>query len=120
MNCSRFTGTLTLPNSLETIGEQAFSTCTGLEDLKLSSSMSVIPKWAFEKCSGLSGEVVIPSTIKRIEMGAFQECENLNKNSKTPSEVTLPESLEAMGKYAFGSNYIKTLKFKSLPEGVFN
>lgn len=120
MNCSRFTGILTLPNSLETIGEQAFSTCTGLEDLKLSSSMSVIPKWAFEKCSGLSGEVVIPSTIKRIEMGAFQECKNLNKNSKTPSEVTLPESLEAMGKYAFGSNYIKTLKFKSLPEGVFN
>lgn len=120
MNCSRFTGTLTLPNSLETIGEYAFSTCTGLEDLKLSSSMSVIPRWAFEKCSGLSGEVVIPSTIKRIEMGAFQECKNLNKNSKTPSEVTLPESLEAMGKYAFGSNYIKTLKFKSLPEGVSN
>ena len=120
MNCSRFTGTLTLPNSLETIGEQAFSTCTGLEDLKLSSSMSVIPKWAFEKCSGLSGEVVIPSTIKRIEMGAFQECENLNKNSKTPSELTLPESLEAMGDHAFGGNYIKTLKFKSLPEGVFN
>lgn len=120
MKCSRFTGTLTLPNSLETIGEHAFSTCTGLEDLKLSSSMSVIPKWAFEKCSGLSGEVVIPSTIKRIEMGAFQECENLNKNSKTPSEVTLPESLEAMGDHAFGGNYIKTLKFKSLPEGVFN
>ncbi len=120
MNCSRFTGTLTLPNSLETIGEQAFSTCTGLEDLKLSSSMSVIPRWAFEKCSGLSGEVVIPSTIKRIENCAFQECENLNKNSKTPSEVTLPESLEAMGGYAFGGNYIKTLKFKSLPEGVFN
>ncbi|WP_337558720.1 leucine-rich repeat domain-containing protein [Prevotella sp.] len=120
MKCSRFTGTLTLPNSLETIGEHAFSTCTGLEDLKLSSSMSVIPKWAFEKCSGLFGEVVIPSTIKRIEMGAFQECENLNKNSKTPSEVTLPESLEAMGDHAFGGNYIKTLKFKSLPEGVFN
>lgn len=120
MKCSRFTGTLTLPNSLETIGEYAFSTCTGLEDLKLSSSMSVIPRWAFEKCSGLSGEVVIPSTIKRIEDSAFQECKNLNKNSKTPSEVTLPESLEAMGKYAFGSNYIKTLKFKSLPEGVFN
>ena len=120
MKCSRFTGILTLPNSLETIGEQAFSTCTGLEDLKLSSSMSVIPRWAFEKCSGLSGEVVIPSTIKRIENCAFQECVNLNKNSKTPSEVTLPESLEAMGGYAFGGNYIKTLKFKSLPEGVFN
>jgi len=120
MKCSRFTGILTLPNSLETIGKQAFSTCTGLEDLKLSSSMSVIPQWAFEKCSGLSGEVVIPSTIKRIEDCAFQECENLNKNSKTPSEVTLPESLEAMGDIAFGSNYIKTLKFKSLPEGVFN
>lgn len=120
MNCSKFTGTLTLPNSLETIGEYAFSTCTGLEDLKLSSSMSVIPRWAFDNCSGLSGEVVIPSTIKRIEDSAFQQCKNLNKNSKTPSEVTLPESLEAMGKYAFGSNYIKTLKFKSLPEGVFN
>ena len=120
MNCSKFTGTLTLPNSLETIGEHAFSTCTGLEDLKLSSSMSVIPQWAFEKCSGLSGEVVIPSTIKRIENYAFQECENLNKNSKTPSVVTLPESLEAIGEYAFGGNYIKTLKFKSLPEGVFN
>ena len=120
MKCSRFTGILTLPNSLETIGKQAFSTCTGLEDLKLSSSMSVIPQWAFEKCSGLSGEVVIPSTIKRIENFAFQECENLNKNSKTPSVVTLPESLEAMGEYAFGGNYIKTLKFKSLPEGVFN
>lgn len=118
-NCLGFKGSLTLPNSVTTIGESAFSGCSGFTNLKLSDALSAIPKYAFSGCTNLSGELVIPASVTEIGMNAFQSCTNLNKDSENPSQVTLPESLEKIGKYAFNlCDQIKTVNFQSLPEGI--
>ena len=117
--CPGFKGSLTLPNSVTTIGESAFAGCSGFTNLKLSDALSAIPNSAFNGCTNLSGELVIPASVTEIGMNAFQSCTNLNKDSENPSQVTLPESLEKIGKYAFNlCDQIKTVNFQSLPEGI--
>lgn len=118
-DCPGFKGSLTLPNSVTTIGESAFAGCSGFTNLKLSDALSAIPNSAFNGCTNLSGELVIPASVTEIGMNAFQSCTNLNKDSENPSQVTLPESLEKIGKYAFNlCDQIKTVNFQSLPEGI--
>ena len=117
--CSGFTGYLTLPNSVTTIGDSAFYGCSGFTNLKLSDALSAILEYAFGGCTNLSGELVIPASVTEIGMYAFQSCKNLNKGSENPSQVTLPESLEKIGKRAFyRCDQIKTVNLQSLPEGV--
>lgn len=118
-DCPGFKGSLTLPNSVTTIGESAFAGCSGFTNLKLSDALSAIPNSAFNGCTNLSGELVIPASVTEIGMNAFQSYTNLNKDSENPSQVTLPESLEKIGKYAFNlCDQIKTVNFQSLPEGI--
>lgn len=118
-DCPGFKGSLTLPNSVTTIGESAFAGCSGFTNLKLSDALSAIPNSAFNGCTNLSRELVIPASVTEIGMNAFQSCTNLNKDSENPSQVTLPESLEKIGKYAFNlCDQIKTVNFQSLPEGI--
>ena len=46
-------------------------------------------------------------------------CTNLNGDSESPSQVTLPESLEKIGIYAFYKcNQIRCIKFQSLSESI--
>ena len=115
--CSGFKGALTLPNSVTTIGESAFSGCSGFTSLKLSESLSSIPDYAFNNCQNLTNELVIPASVERIGRNAFLGCINLNKNSETPLQVTLPKTLKYFDWEVFvGCNYIKTVKYQSLPE----
>ena len=56
LNCSGFTGNLTIPNSITSIGEYAFSGCWGfIGDLTIPNSVTSIEKSAFEGCSGFTG-----------------------------------------------------------------
>ena len=117
--CTGFRGSLILPNSVTTIGESAFRECSGFTSLKLSESLSSIPIYAFYNCRNLANELVIPASVKEIKQYAFHQCINLNKNSETPSQVTLPKTLKYFGLGVFvACNNIKTIKFQSLPEGI--
>ena len=116
-DCYGFKGALTLPNSVTTIGEYAFSGCSGFTSLKLSESLSLIPSYAFNNCQNLTNELVIPASVEVILRYAFQKCINLNKNSETPLQVTLPKTLKYFDWNIFvDCNYIKTFNFQSLPE----
>ena len=56
LNCSGFTGNLTIPNSITSIGEYAFSGCWGfIGDLTIPNSVTSIGEYAFEGCSGFTG-----------------------------------------------------------------
>ena len=56
LNCSGFTGNLTIPNSITSIGEYAFSGCWGfIGDLTIPNSVTSIGTSAFEGCSGFTG-----------------------------------------------------------------
>ena len=67
---------VTLPDSLETLGEFAFTNCTSLKSLTLPDSLTTILNYAFENCTGLT-ELVIPAGVKIIEADVFKGCTNL-------------------------------------------
>ena len=63
-------------NSVESIGESAFSGCTGLTSVTIPDSVTSIGRYAFSGCTGLTS-VTIPDSVTRIGGGAFRSCTGL-------------------------------------------
>ena len=98
---------VTLPESLTTLGSYAFYSCKLLKTIKIPSGVTAIPSSCFYECSSLES-VAIPEGVTTIGSEAFQSC-NLNA-------LTLPESLEKIGIYAFSGN--QSLKSVNIPAKV--
>lgn len=65
-------GTLTIPSTTKTIGENAFSCCTGYDELIIAEGVETISTCAFMWCQGLDGTTVkLPNSLKEIAIGAF-------------------------------------------------
>jgi len=75
--CGEVASSLVLPESLKTIGEEAFSDVTCLTEIKFPSGIDCIPRFCFQY-TGLV-EVVIPGNVKTVENSAFGCCESLQK-----------------------------------------
>ena len=86
---------ITIPNSVTSIGKQAFYLCEGLTSVSIPNSVTSISQKAFEACSGLTS-VNIPNSLKWIEKGTFAGCKNL-------TSITIPNSVTYIGKEAFKS-----------------
>jgi hypothetical protein len=74
--CRQITG-LTFPDTLKSIGAEAFKGCTGLSGtltLPNSGTLTKIEEGAFEGCTGLSGTLVIPDSIDEISSSSFKGC----------------------------------------------
>ena len=65
-----------IPNSVTSIGYQAFYGCTGLTGIAFPNSVTSIEGSAFLGCSGLKS-VTIPTSLASIEWGAFKDCTSL-------------------------------------------
>ena len=68
---------VTIPGSVKTISQQAFTDCAGLRTVILKEGIEVIGPEAFSR-SGVT-EITFPSTIKKIGQLAFVWCQNLKK-----------------------------------------
>ncbi|MEI6092008.1 MAG: leucine-rich repeat protein, partial [bacterium] len=77
LGCVNLEGTLTIPNSVSSIGNYAFSNCVRISLIQFSSNLKTIGENAFLNCSGLTG-LTIPNTVNSIHQGAFQNCTNLS------------------------------------------
>ena len=82
-----------IPDSVETIGNEAFYDCQNLERIALPSALQTLSNGTFYNCTALS-EVTFPASLKTIESSAFSGCRNL-------SEVKLPASLKTIESSAF-------------------
>ena len=80
--CSGMTGVLTIPNSVTSIGDRAFYNCSGLTSVTVGSGVSNIGQDAFYNCSGLTS-VTIGSGITIIGNNAFQGCSGLTRTIYT-------------------------------------
>ena len=67
---------VTIPNSVETIGNWAFSGCENLRTVTLPASVTEIGEGVFEVCTKLTS-VRIPASVKTIQKWTFAECEAL-------------------------------------------
>ncbi len=94
------------PSSLREIKKRSFSDCISLNvnPLIIPKGVEEIGYMAFCNCKTLTGRVVLPSTIRRINGGAFFQ-------SKI-TECNFPDGLEEIGDAAF---YATRLKEAILP-----
>ena len=82
-----------IPNSVTTIGENAFSQCDSLESIIIPNSITTIGYGAFWWCSSLKS-VTIPNSVTTIENIAFAGCSSLES-------VTIPNNVTNIGGQAF-------------------
>ena len=74
------------------IGDYAFTGCTGMTSVTIGNSVTSIGCWAFSNCSFTS--VTIPNSVTSIEYDAFQACKNL-------TSLTVGNSVKSIGVGAF-------------------
>ena len=84
---------LVIPNSVKSIGSNAFCNCSGLTSVTIPNSVTSIDYQAFSGCSGLTS-VSIPNSVTSIGVNAFGGCSGL-------TSVTIPNSVTSIGDYAF-------------------
>ncbi len=95
-NCTTITGTLTIPDSIKSIGENAFYSCRGLTSLVMSEGITSIGYAAFRECENLISNLTIPSSVTSIGGYAFAYC-GLTGN------LTIPGSVKSIEGNAFYS-----------------
>lgn len=86
---------ITIPDSVQLIGEKAFFNCRQLERITLSNGMKNIKRETFAGCAALTA-IKIPDGIKTIGELVFDRCRRLKK-------IQIPDSVKKIG-YGFVSN----------------
>lgn len=81
---------ITLPNTLTTIGYTAFAGCTSLTSIAIPDSVTVIGGYAFQNCTSLSF-VKLSNNMTELKMNTFQHCLSL-KSIELPNSITNIES----------------------------
>ena len=93
--CGRTKTDFTVPDSVTSIGEYAFASCSNLTSINIPNSVNSIGEYAFESCSNLVS-INLPNSITTIGWGTFSYCTGL-------TSITLSESLTTIGCFAFES-----------------
>ena len=76
---------INLPNTLKTIGSNAFYGCQSMKSLTLPEGLETIGTYAFR--SARIESIVIPESVRQIKMNAFASCKSL-KSVQLPEAVT--------------------------------
>ena len=84
---------ITIPNSVASIGDWAFYYCTSLTTITIPDSVTSIGEAAFRFCSSLTS-ITIPDGVTSIGSSAFRGCTSL-------TSITIPDSVTSIGNKAF-------------------
>lgn len=125
-----FTGKLTLPSTLKTIGASAFSYTDFSGELLIPDGVTSIGANAFKECDGFGGTLSLPDSVKTVGEWAFYQCEGftglklpagLTKIEKLSfafmaglkTEVAIPEGVTEIGEGAFECSYMPSVRLPS-------
>ncbi|MBR2325734.1 MAG: leucine-rich repeat domain-containing protein [Alistipes sp.] len=117
VSCRKTATSVTIPDSVTSIGDHAFGRCTSLRSITIPDSVTSIGGCAFWGCSSLTS-ITIPISVISIGQRAFSDCRNL-------TSVTIPNSVTSIGEGAFLScTSLRSITIPdsvtSIREGVFN
>ena len=90
-----------LPDSVVSVGSEAFRNCISLQAIRISASMVRIPDSMLDGCKALA-YAYLPNSIRDIGTSAFGLCWSLER-------ITLPEGLENIESLAFSHSGLKTI-----------
>ena len=84
---------ITIPDSVTTIGDFTFSGCQSLTSITIPDSVTTIGDATFYECSSLTS-ITIPDSVTTIGDDTFYECSSL-------TSITIPDSVTSIGYRAF-------------------
>ena len=134
-----YNDTITLPETVKTIGASAFTNCSKLQSINIPEGVTSIGTSAFEGCKKLK-QLVLPSGLQEIPEQLCNLCEALD-SVKLPAGLTvipqkafngcsalrsvkIPNSVTNIGNSAFSNCPLDTVIFPALlnvlGDGVFN
>lgn len=108
-----YTGTdknVTIPNSVTSICDQAFSGSTSITNVVIPNSITSIGEYAFSECTSLTN-ITIPDSVTNIGSYAFLGCTNLKS-------VVLSNSVTSISNTTFGM--CSSLTSITIPNSVTN
>lgn len=125
-----FTGTLTLPSTLKTIGASAFSYADFSGELLIPDGVTSIGANAFKECDGFGGLLPLPDSVKTVGEWAFYLCKGFTGLKLSASltkieersfahmyglktEVVIPEGVTEIGEGAFSCSHMPSVRFPS-------
>ena len=91
-SCSNI-DSISFPGNLVSVGNYAFSGCNHLGSVTMNNGLQSIGTFAFSNCTSLNG-ITIPSTVNTINSDAFDGCSSLES-------ITVPESVTSFGTSVF-------------------
>lgn len=92
LDCSSLTDII-IPDSVTIIGDDAFSWCSSLTDITIPDSITSIGTCVFSGCSSLES-ITIPDSVTSIGYSAFSDCSSLKS-------ITIPDSVTSINSIAF-------------------
>ena len=125
-----FTGTLTLPSTLKTIGAEAFAYTDFSGELLIPDGVTSIGANAFKECDGFGGLLSLPDNVKTVGESAFYLCKGFTGLKLSASltkieersfahmyglktEVVIPEGVTEIGESAFSCSHMPSVRFPS-------
>lgn len=104
----RLLASITLPDGITSIGDHAFRGCHGASSINIPDGVTSIGNSAFDSCKKLTS-ITIPNSVTSIGNSAFSYCSGL-------TSITIPDGVTHINEYAF--NYCSKLISITLPNDV--
>lgn len=106
MNCKSLVST-NIPDGITRIGTCTFANCKSLTSIDIPNSVTSIGQYAFQDCSALTS-VTIPDSVTSIDQYAFSGCSKL-------TSLTIPDSVTTIGIDAFSK--VKHIEYHGTATG---
>lgn len=95
-------------NNVSTIGDYAFGKCSSLMSINMGDSILSLGNSAFQECTSLSS-ITIPNGITTLGLSLFEDCHNL-------STIVIPSNVNTIGQFVFGNCF--SLSSITLPDSL--
>jgi hypothetical protein len=100
---------ITLPETVQIIGNGSFSNCDRLETIELSQGITSIEQYAFYGCKKLKA-ITLPASLRSIGRNTFEGCSSL-------TEIEIPQGVTELDGKMFGCTALTSV---TIPNSVVN